>query len=70
MKKAKSITLIVALIAIVGIIFVSASFTPKESASEEKIEAGTTCGTPTCGTENCNFECGGDCGIPKCGCGR
>ncbi len=62
----KLIGLAIAIILVVGLMFVSAN---TQADSEEKPTA-SSCeiAEPICGSSTCNQQCGGSCGIPRCGC--
>ena len=63
MEKKTLIATVLAVLLIVGAIFVSAAL-ENEEVSEEVEEQ------QVCGAQTCNQQCGGSCGVPKCGCGK
>lgn len=60
----KIISLVLAALLLLGMVFVSAAI------FEDKAEVEEEAPVPVCGPNTCSFECGGQCGTQTCGCRR
>ena len=59
---------VVAMLLILGAVFVSATLADSGDEVEEQESLGSGCGSGNCGSA-CDGACGGSCGVPTCGCG-